>query len=84
MERLGGLVKAPTCPVVEVDGAIVKVETDRAPGLPAFNSGLPDVAVQEAKERVRTAICDLGPRAAEQAALLSLQIASSMRASSGR
>jgi hypothetical protein len=84
VERLGRLVKAPTCAVVEFDGAIVEVETDRAPGLLAFSRGLPVVAVREAKERVRAAICDLGLRVAGQAALPLLRIVSSMRASSGR
>ena len=76
MERLGRLAKAPTCAVVELDGAIVEVEADRAPGLPAFNMGLPDVAVQKAKERVRAAIRDLGLPVPEQASIPSLRIAS--------
>ncbi len=55
------LAKALTCAVVGLDGAIVEVEVDLAPGLPAFTIvGLPDTAVQEAKERVRAAIRNSG------------------------
>ena len=40
-----------------VDGLIIAVEVDSAAGLPAFDIvGLPDTAVRESKERVRTAI----------------------------
>ena len=40
-----------------LDGYIVEVEVDISPGLPAFHVvGLPDAAVQEARERVRAAI----------------------------
>ena len=55
------LAKALTCAVVGLDGAVVEVEVDLAPGMPAFNIvGLPDAAVQEAKERVRAAIRNSG------------------------
>ena len=51
------LAKSRTCAVVGLDGFIVEVEVDISPGLPAFNIvGLPDTAVQEARERVRAAI----------------------------
>ena len=51
------LAKCKTCAVVGLDGYIVEVEVDISPGLPAFNIvGLPDTAVQEARERVRAAI----------------------------
>ena len=44
-----------------VDGVIIDVEVDVAHGLPAFDIvGLPDAAVKEAKERVRTAIKNSG------------------------
>ncbi len=44
-----------------LDGAIVEVEVDISQGLPAFTIvGLPDAAVQEAKERVRAAIRNSG------------------------
>lgn len=51
------LAKVLSCAVVGLEGAIVEVEVDISPGLPAFTIvGLPDTAVQEAKERVRAAI----------------------------
>ena len=51
------LAKVLTCAVVGLEGALVEVEVDISPGLPAFNIvGLPDAAVQESKERVRAAI----------------------------
>ena len=55
------LATAQTCAVVGLDGYIVQVEVDISPGLPAFNIvGLPDAAVQEAKERVRAALRNSG------------------------
>ncbi len=51
------LAKVKSCAVVGLEGAIVEVEVDISPGLPSFTIvGLPDAAVQEAKERVRAAI----------------------------
>ena len=53
------LAKALTCAVVGLDGAIVEV--DLGHGIPAFTIvGLPDAAVQEARERVRAAIKNSG------------------------
>ena len=53
--------KVLTCAVVGLEAAIVEVEVDISPGLPAFNIvGLPDAAVQEARERVRAAIRNSG------------------------
>lgn len=44
-----------------IDGYIVDVQTDISNGLPAFEIvGLPDTAVKEAKERVRSAIKNIG------------------------
>ena len=55
------LAKSQTCAVVGLDGYIVQVEVDISPGLPAFNIvGLPDTAVQEARERVRAALRNSG------------------------
>ena len=52
---------AQTCAVIGLDGLIVRVEVDISPGLPAFNIvGLPDTAVQEARERVRPALRNSG------------------------
>ena len=55
------LATAQTCAVIGLDGLIVQVEVDISPGLPAFNIvGLPDTAVQEARERVRAALRNNG------------------------
>ena len=55
------LAKSKTCAVVGLDGYIVEVEVDISPGLPAFTIvGLPDTAVQESRERVRSAIRNSG------------------------
>ena len=52
---------AQTCAVLGLEGYVVEVEIDISPGLPAFNIvGLPDTAVQEAKERVRAALRNSG------------------------
>ncbi|MCI0788716.1 MAG: YifB family Mg chelatase-like AAA ATPase [Chloroflexi bacterium] len=55
------LANAQTCAVIGLDGFVVQVEVDISPGLPVFNIvGLPDAAVQEAKERVRAALRNSG------------------------
>ncbi|MBF8267587.1 MAG: Mg(2+) Chelatase family protein [Dehalococcoidia bacterium] len=55
------LAKAVTCAIVGLEGYLVEAEVDISPGLPAFNIvGLPDAAVQEARERVRAAIRNSG------------------------
>ncbi len=55
------LAKVRSCAVIGLEGAIVEVEVDISPGLPNFFIvGLPDTAVQEAKERVRAAIRNSG------------------------
>src|SRR5579864_7677855 len=55
------LAKACSCAVVGLEGALVEVEVDIGQGLPAFSIvGLPDAAVNEAKERVRAAIKNSG------------------------
>lgn len=56
------LAKLNSCAVVGLDGEIVEVEIDIINmGLPRFNVvGLPDAAVQEARERVRSAIRNSG------------------------
>ena len=44
-----------------VHAPLVSVETHLSPGLPAFNLvGLPETAVRESKERVRSAIINTG------------------------
>ena len=55
------LASTQTCAVIGLDGFVVQVEVDISPGLPVFNIvGLPDAAVQEAKERVRAALRNSG------------------------
>jgi magnesium chelatase family protein len=64
--RAGGrgtamVARVRTGSVVGLEGALVEVEVDLAQGLPAFTVvGLPDTAVQEARERVRAAIRHAG------------------------
>ena len=44
-----------------LDGQIVEIEADITPGLPGFHLvGLPDAALQEARDRVRAAITNCG------------------------
>jgi len=51
------LAKVISCAVVGLEGSTIEVEVDISPGLPSFTIvGLPDAAVQEARERVRAAI----------------------------
>jgi magnesium chelatase family protein len=59
MAKVGGLViaKIKSCGLIGLDGYIVDVEVDISMGLPAFDIvGLPDAAVRESKERVRSAL----------------------------
>ena len=59
--RAMALAKVRSGAVVGIDGIPVDVEVDIGSGLPAFQIvGLPDTAVQEAKERVRAAIRNAG------------------------
>ena len=52
-----------SCGLSGIDGFSVCVETDISNGLPAFDIvGLPDAAVKEAKERIRSAIKNTGFR----------------------
>jgi magnesium chelatase family protein len=55
------LAKVMSCAVVGLEGALVQVEVDISNGQPMFQVvGLPDVAVQEARQRVRAAIRNSG------------------------
>jgi len=55
------LAKVRSGAIVGLDGAVVEVEVDISSGLPSFTIvGLPDAAVQEARERVRAAIRNSG------------------------
>lgn len=57
------LAKVTSCALLGLDGVPVTVEVDVGAGMPAFAIvGLPDIAVQEAKERVRAAIRNSGGR----------------------
>ncbi len=55
------LAKVHSCALIGLEGVPVEVEVDISQGLGAFNIvGLPDAAVQEARERVRAAIKNSG------------------------
>ena len=55
------LAKVISCALVGLEGALVEVEVDIAPGLPNFFVvGLPDDAVREARERARAAVKNSG------------------------
>lgn len=55
------LARVASCAVVGLEGQLVDVEVDLGPGLVAINVvGLPDTAVQEARERVRVAVRNAG------------------------
>jgi magnesium chelatase family protein len=57
------MAKVLSCALVGLEGALVEVEVDIAPGLPGFFVvGLPDDAVREARERARAAIRNSGFR----------------------
>ena len=55
------LARVLSAALVGVEAALVRVEVDVASGLPAFTTvGLPDSAVRESRERVRSAIRNAG------------------------
>ena len=55
------LAKVYSAAVVGLEGQFIEVEVDLLPGLPRVNVvGLPDTAVQEARERVRSAVRNSG------------------------
>lgn len=55
------LAVVPSATLQGLDGRLIQVEADVAPGLPGFTIvGLADVAMQEARERVRGAIRNAG------------------------
>ncbi len=50
-----------SCAVIGLEGVVVEVEVDTGPGLPKMVIvGLPDAAVQESRERVRSAVHNAG------------------------
>ena len=55
------LASVSSCAVVGLNGVLVNIEVDIGQGLPGMTVvGLPDAAVQEARERVRAAIRNSG------------------------
>lgn len=55
------LSKIKSCGLIGINGYTIEVETDISNGIPAFDIvGLADVAVRESKERVRSAIKNVG------------------------
>jgi magnesium chelatase family protein len=55
------LAKVQSCAVIGLEGALIEVEVDLSNGLAAFNVvGLPDAAINESRERVRSAIKNSG------------------------
>lgn len=57
------IAKAHSISLVGMDGYPVEVEVAVAPGLPAFSVvGLPDLAIQESRERVRAAVQSSGEK----------------------
>src|SRR5438132_1368362 len=57
----GVIARVLSAALVGVEAALVRVEVDVTAGLPAFTTvGLPDSAVRESRERVRTAIRNAG------------------------
>jgi magnesium chelatase family protein len=55
------LARVYSCAVIGLEGVIVEVEVDTGQGLPGMTIvGLPDVAVQESRERVQAAVRNAG------------------------
>jgi magnesium chelatase family protein len=55
------LARVYSCAVIGLEGVIVEVEVDTGQGLPGVTIvGLPDMAVQESRERVQAAIKNMG------------------------
>lgn len=55
------LSQVTSCAVIGVDGWLIRVEVDISRGLPVFSTvGLPDIAVKESKDRVKSAITNCG------------------------
>src|SRR5512134_790907 len=55
------LARVHSCAVIGLEGVIIEVEVDVADGLPGMDIvGLPDIAVQESRQRVQAAIKNTG------------------------
>lgn len=73
-----------SCGLSGIDGFQVCVETDISNGMPLFDIvGLPDTAVKEAKERVRSAIKNTGFRFPAKHVVINLAPASQRKEGSG-
>lgn len=73
-----------SCGLSGIDGFTVCVETDISNGMPAFDIvGLPDAAVKEAKERIRSAIKNSGFRFPAKHIVINLAPASTRKEGSG-
>ena len=73
-----------SCGLSGIDGFSVCVETDISNGFPAFDIvGLPDAAVKEAKERIRSAIKNTGFRFPAKHIVINLAPASKRKEGSG-
>ncbi len=76
--------KACGATTLGVDGMLIDVEVDCANGLPSFDIvGLPDAAVKESKERVRTAIRNSGIKLRQEKLTINLAPANLRKDSSG-
>ncbi len=61
------LAKVSSCAVIGLDGEIIEVEVDISPGVGRFDVvGLPEKPVQEARDRVRSAVRNSGYRFSDQ------------------
>lgn len=73
-----------SCGLTGIDGFPVCVETDISNGMPNFDIvGLPDAAVKEAKERIRSAIKNTGYRFPAKHVVINLAPASQRKEGSG-
>ena len=70
--------------ILGVDGVIITTEVDASSGLPGMDIvGLPDMAVKESKERVRTAIRNTGIKLRQERVTINLAPADLKKDSSG-
>lgn len=70
---LMSLAKIKSAGLNGIDGYIVDVQTDIANGMPTFEIvGLPDTAVREAKERIRSAIKNVGAQPPNKRIIINL------------
>lgn len=70
--------------VTGIDGVVIEVEADSAPGLPAFAiGGMPDAACRQAPDRVRSAAANTGLQLPRQRVTINLSPASLPKQGSG-